>query len=140
MIHEYIITPRYAETDMMGIIHHSVYLIWAEVARTALLLDSGHSYSQIEESGIMLPVTEIQFRYKKPTYYATPVIIKSAITTLNSRQLRVDYKVYREDILCTVGYSKHIFIDSINRNVIRISEELLEKYRKFYNIDFQNIL
>ena len=28
------ILPRYVETDQMGIIHHSVYAIWYEQART----------------------------------------------------------------------------------------------------------
>ena len=28
------ITVRYAETDQMGITHHSVYPVWYEVART----------------------------------------------------------------------------------------------------------
>jgi len=27
---------RYAETDQMGVVHHSVYPVWFEVARTAL--------------------------------------------------------------------------------------------------------
>ena len=34
------ITARYAETDRMGIIHHSVYPIWYEVAR--LRQNPGH--------------------------------------------------------------------------------------------------
>lgn len=28
------ITARYAETDRMGVIHHAVYPVWYEVART----------------------------------------------------------------------------------------------------------
>ena len=32
------ILPRYAETDQMGIIHHSVYAIWYEEARTNFLM------------------------------------------------------------------------------------------------------
>ena len=28
------ITVRYAETDQMGVAHHSVYAVWYEVART----------------------------------------------------------------------------------------------------------
>ncbi|MBP1543727.1 MAG: acyl-CoA thioesterase, partial [Oscillospiraceae bacterium] len=28
------ITVRYAETDCMGVVHHAVYPVWYEVART----------------------------------------------------------------------------------------------------------
>ena len=34
MINTINIVPRYAETDKMGIVHHSVYAIWYELART----------------------------------------------------------------------------------------------------------
>jgi len=32
---------RYAETDQMGVVHHSVYPVWFESARTALSRQSG---------------------------------------------------------------------------------------------------
>ena len=35
------IVARYAETDQMGIIHHSVYPIWFEAARTEFIKLSG---------------------------------------------------------------------------------------------------
>ena len=40
---------RYAETDQMGVVHHSVYVIWFEVARTALCRETGHPYVDIEK-------------------------------------------------------------------------------------------
>ena len=36
-----IVTVRYAETDKMGIVHHSVYPIWFELARTDLSEQAG---------------------------------------------------------------------------------------------------
>ena len=35
------IVVRYAETDQMGIAHHSVYPVWYEVARTDLIQTLG---------------------------------------------------------------------------------------------------
>lgn len=34
------LTVRYAETDMMGIVHHSRYYPWFEVARTDFIKKS----------------------------------------------------------------------------------------------------
>ena len=36
------INVRYAETDQMGIVHHSVYAVWYEVARTDFCKAAGH--------------------------------------------------------------------------------------------------
>ena len=41
MITETNLTVRYAETDQMGIVHHSVYPIWFESARTDFLKQAG---------------------------------------------------------------------------------------------------
>jgi len=50
------IIVRYAETDRMGIVHHSNYPIWFEAARTDFIKNLGMSYSKIEERGFMLPL------------------------------------------------------------------------------------
>ena len=47
------ITARYAETDMMGIIHHSVYPVWFEAARTEFIKMTGITYSELEKQGII---------------------------------------------------------------------------------------
>ena len=44
MINTINIVPRYAETDKMGIVHHSVYAIWYELARTEYFNKIGLRY------------------------------------------------------------------------------------------------
>lgn len=43
------LTVRYAETDQMGIAHHSVYPVWYEVGRTDYIKSFGMSYSDMEK-------------------------------------------------------------------------------------------
>lgn len=57
------IKVRYAETDQMGIAHHSNYPIWYEVARTDLMKKMGMTYTQIEEQGLIVPLLELQCKY-----------------------------------------------------------------------------
>ena len=57
------LTVRYAETDMMGIVHHSRYYPWFEQARTDFIKETGMSYSQMEKMGILLPLVETGARY-----------------------------------------------------------------------------
>ena len=49
MINTINIVPRYAETDKMGIVHHSVYAIWYELARTEYFNKIGLRYDEIED-------------------------------------------------------------------------------------------
>ena len=47
---------QYYETDRMGIVHHSNYIRWFEEARTDFLRNNGIVYSDLEQSGVMIPV------------------------------------------------------------------------------------
>ena len=60
---ETIFTARYAETDQMGIVHHSNYVVWAEAGRNDFLKSIGASNKVIEEKGILLPLYEMNFNY-----------------------------------------------------------------------------
>ena len=51
---------RYAETDQMGIAHHSNYAIWFEVARTDFIKAVGISYTDVEKEGIITPLTSLE--------------------------------------------------------------------------------
>ncbi len=55
---------RYAETDQMGIVHHAVYLIWCEQARTDHMREKGVSYRSLEAKGLKLPVVDARLRYR----------------------------------------------------------------------------
>ena len=49
---------RYAETDQMGYCYYGNYAQYFEVARVETLRSLGLSYKELEESGILLPVSD----------------------------------------------------------------------------------
>ena len=57
---------RYAETDQMGIIHHSNYAVWFEAGRTDFLKKAGVSNTSIESKGILLPLYDMNCKFKSP--------------------------------------------------------------------------
>ena len=105
------IEVRYAETDMMGIVHHASYLPWLEIARGNLLKERGISYAKLEESGILLPVVEIKMNYRRPATYDDIVTIKTIIKERPFAKIRVDYELQKEDQLIADGYSIHAFMN-----------------------------
>ncbi|HUP88737.1 MAG TPA: thioesterase family protein, partial [Longimicrobiales bacterium] len=54
---------RYAESDQMGVVYHTHYLVWCEIGRTDYIRQFGVTYAELEEQGILLAVADAQIRY-----------------------------------------------------------------------------
>lgn len=108
------IVARYAETDQMGIIHHSVYPIWYEVARTDFIKKAGMTYSDMEKAGIMLPLAELNCRYISPLYYEEELIVKVKIAKLTPARIEFEYTIFREgeDNPLNTGMTLHAWTDT----------------------------
>ena len=87
---------RYAETDQMGIVHHSVYPIWFEAARTDFMKQAGISYQGMEKSGLLMPLTEMYCHFKAPTRYVDEIIVETTIEKMTYARIVFAYKAYRK--------------------------------------------
>lgn len=88
-------TVRYAETDQMGVAHHSNYPIWFEAGRTDFIRKMGLPYSAIEESGAMLPLLELKCTYKSFAKYEDEIVVKTCIKEYTGTRLRFHYEILR---------------------------------------------
>src|SRR3954447_16749938 len=78
---------RYAETDQMGIVHHSNYLVWFELGRSDLCRQKGFSYREMEEENSLLVVAEAHARYKSPAHYDDLLMIRTKVSEVRSRSI-----------------------------------------------------
>ena len=101
------IDVRYAETDQMGIVHHAVYAVWFEQARTEYFREAGASYADMEAEGFSSPVLELNVQFKNPTHYGEFVDIETTMVREGSLKFRFEYKVFVNGNLCTTGSSLH---------------------------------
>lgn len=88
---------RYAETDQMGVVYHSNYLIWCEIGRTDFLRELGASYAELERQGLRLAVTEAQLRYHAPARYDDLIRIETWIERAQSRAMTFGYEIFRSE-------------------------------------------
>jgi len=86
---------RYAETDQMGVVYHSNYLIWCEIGRTDHLRQLGSSYAELERQGLRLAVSDAQIRYHAPARYDDIIAIETWIERAQSRVLTFGYEIKR---------------------------------------------
>lgn len=104
------VVVRYAETDKMGIVHHSVYPIWYELARTDFIKQIDMTYSGMEEMGIMTPLVELICKYIKPADYEDILIIRVSVSKLTPARVEFSYEVYKEDVLINTGITVHAWV------------------------------
>ncbi|GAB6138228.1 acyl-CoA thioesterase [Halanaerobaculum tunisiense] len=102
---------RYCETDQMGVVHHANYLHWLEVARTEYLRQQGVSYSQLEEAGVLLPVSEVNCNYHRPAQYDDLITIIVKIKKLKRVTITFEYQVYNEEELLVTATTVHPFVN-----------------------------
>lgn len=84
---------RYAETDQMGVVYHSHYLVWCEVGRTEHLRSLGTDYATVEKAGTTLAVAEASLRYHAPARYDDMVRVETTLSSVRSRVITFDYLI-----------------------------------------------
>lgn len=90
------IEARYSETDQMGVIYHGNYPTWFEVARTDYISKLGFSYKDMEDSGIISPVIDLDIKYIKSIFYPEKVTIKTWVERYSRLRSIYKYEIYNE--------------------------------------------
>lgn len=95
--HQITLRVRYSETDQMGYCYYGNYAQYFEVGRVETLRSIGVSYKELEENGVMLPVSAFSVEYKYPAKYDEELKIITKISALNGARLQFDYQILNED-------------------------------------------
>ena len=106
---------RYVECDPMGVVHHTVYPVWFEMARTELLRSKGGSYRAMEEAGLLLAVVKLEARYRAPARYDDLVTVHCELVTSGPVKIEHRYRVMRDGALLVEGATTLACIDRSGR-------------------------
>ena len=112
--HETEVRVRYAETDKMGIVHHSNFLVWFELGRSEFCRARGFSYRDMEEKDkALLVVAEVYCRYKSPAFYEDILTVRTNVGEIRSRSIRFIYEIFRasDETLIAEGETLHLVTD-----------------------------
>lgn len=112
---------RYAETDQMGVVHHSAYPIWFEVARSEFSRATSLSYAQWEELGVFLMVSELRCRFRRSARYGQIVTVWVRVSSVASRKAIFEYRVTAPSgELLVEGETHHLAVDRSTGHPIMI--------------------
>ena len=129
------VTVRYAETDRMGIAHHSNYPIWYEIGRTDYIRLFGTSYTEMEESGMMTPLINLTSRFIRPALYEDRLIVRTWVIDMSAARILFHYTVSRiepdgSETELAYGSTEHGVVDAKTFKPCSIKKRLPELYEK----------
>ncbi|MDD4890739.1 MAG: thioesterase family protein [Phycisphaerae bacterium] len=84
---------RYSETDQMGTFYNARALEWFEVGRTELLRAIGVPYAQMEEQGVLLPLTEAHVEFLGRARYDDLLVMTTTAEMTGRARLRFDIQI-----------------------------------------------
>ena len=118
---------RYAETDQMGIAHHSNYLVWCELARTDHMRALGIGYRELEEGGLRLPVVDARVRFRAGARYDDLIRVRCWVREVASRRIIFGYCVERaeDDTLLATAQTSLMAVNS-NHERTKLPEHVIQ--------------
>ncbi len=129
-VHTTRIRPRYSETDQMGVIYHSNYFPWFEVARTTFLKELGMSYREMEKLGIFLPVIEVNCKYISSALYDDDLTVEVWIEKFRGSRITFHYRILRDkEELLSTGFTEHVFLDKNKKRPVNLKKNYPEVYQ-----------
>jgi acyl-CoA thioester hydrolase len=137
---------RYQETDQMRVVFHTNYLNWFEIGRTEWMRRSGVTYRELEERGLLFPVTDIEASFLQPARYDDWVTVCTRVAEWTPLRMRFESAIVAGDLtqgggvrqlagdelpgtLLVRGGTRHAWVNADFRPV-RLDRAEPELYRK----------
>jgi acyl-CoA thioester hydrolase len=131
------IRVRYGETDQMGYLYYGNYALYYEVGRAEAIRELGFTYRQLEEMGIMMPVTELNVQYFRPALYDDLVTVKTALKELPvGPKIQFHTELYNEEgVLLNKGVTTLVFYDPKTKKKTNMPAELYDRLTPFFKTE-----
>jgi len=130
--HQIYLRIRYSETDQMGFCYYGNYPVFLELGRVEALRSLGVSYRELEDQGILLPVTSLHIEYKKPLRYDEQFKVKTKLTAFSSCSVTFDYELLNlNDQITTIASTVLVFTDARSLKPIRIPKSLMDALKTY---------
>jgi len=122
----------YKDTDQMGVMHHSNYIVLYEKARTEWLRYMGLTYAEIERRGVMSPILEVHSKYIYPAFYDELLTARVILEEMPTARFTIHCEIYNEQgKMINKGYVVLGFINKETRRPCRIPQWFQERLDEY---------
>jgi acyl-CoA thioester hydrolase len=128
------IRVRYAETDQMNVVYYGNYAQYFEVGRVESIRQLGFSYKDLESTGIIMPVVEMNVKYLRPARYDDLLTIRTTLREWSvDHRIRFHQEVFNEEgKLLTVGDVLLYFLKSATMEKTNMPKEMADRLQPFF--------
>jgi acyl-CoA thioester hydrolase len=124
---------RYGETDRMGYAYYGCYPLYYEIGRTELLRQYGLAYRELEDSGILLPVVDLNVEYIAPALYDELITIKTIVKNKPGVKIIFFYEIFNSrNELINKATTTLVFVDKINRKPCRPPANFMKQIDNYF--------
>jgi acyl-CoA thioester hydrolase len=117
----------------MGYCYYGNYAQFFEVARVELLRGLGIVYRELEDNGILLPVTHFTIDYYRPAYYDEEIEVKCEIKELPSSNIQFYYTTLNlKGEILNKSITKLVFYSKSLSKPIRPPQEVMELLKPYF--------
>lgn len=133
--HRYRHRVRYRECDPMGVVYHAHFVDHFEYARTEALRVHGLPYRLIEESGIIMPVIDLQVRYHRSAFYDDVLEVHVDFPHMPTARVTAEYSIRRlepteEERPLVTGTVVLAFVDAERQRPVRAPRAILDVFER----------
>jgi acyl-CoA thioester hydrolase len=111
----HVIRVRFAETDAMGVAHHSSHVAWFEETRVEYLRALGHPYRDIRAEGLDLAVLELVTQYRTSARFEDEVRVHTRVSSVKGATMQMDYLLTIDEEICAIAATVHGVVDRNGR-------------------------
>ena len=123
---------RYGETDQMGYCYYGNYAQFFEVGRVEALRKIGMSYKDMEDIGIMLPVSHYEVKYLSPAFYDDELTITTRIQSIEGARIFFEYSVKNEkNTLIAKASTTLVFVSKSNMRPITPPDTFISTLKEY---------
>jgi len=109
------IRVRFAETDAMGVMHHSSYVAFLEETRVEYLRALGRPYGELRAEGYDLAVLEVFLQYRASARFEDLITIHTRVRSMKAASFQMDYLLMIGDSICALAATVHGVVDQQGR-------------------------
>ena len=127
---------RYADTDQMGVIHHSRYFQFFEIGRLNLLDKFNLNYYDVEKNNLMMPIRDVGCTYLKSIKADEDIYVETKVKKYTKYQIIFDHKIVTSsnEIKCK-GHTKIVLVDKDSFQLRRLDLSLPQLFKQLEELD-----
>jgi acyl-CoA thioester hydrolase len=113
----------------MGFLHHSVYALYLEEARTEQMRSKGITYKEMEDNGLIMPVRSMHFEFKKAARYDDLLSVEVWIPEKPLLRCTFHYRILNQHgELLSTATTEMFYARKTDLRPVKVPQEIIDKY------------